>query len=334
VPIHNLGYRPWQGELESAATRWTVVAGVGIRRAWQSSWLRRIMFVAWLPTIYMGAMIFLYEQSEKNNEGAARRVFLNFARGMPVQSGDLTPRTDRSGENLNTLSNLLDVLANTQLTAGEQRHAYWSALLLNLFRNSQPFMLIPIVSLIAPPLISQDIRSRAFLLYFSRPLGRVQYILGKAATVIAYLAWITLLPALLLILAGVLLSPELSVVKATWDLPLRVLFVSLAIVIPSTSLALALSSLTTESRYASFGWFAIWIFGFITYNAVVPFSAVGTHSFVECLSLFHVFSDVAGWILDSRLAVHGAGTKLLLLIALTAVSLAIVYRRVSAPMKV
>ena len=42
MPIHNLGYREWKGELEPSSTRWTVVAEIGIRRAWQSSWLRRL----------------------------------------------------------------------------------------------------------------------------------------------------------------------------------------------------------------------------------------------------------------------------------------------------
>ena len=70
-------------------------------------------------------------------------------------------------------------------------------------------------------MISQDFRSRAFLLYFSRPLTKVQYIAGKAATISLYLLCVTMFPALLLYLVGVLLSPDISVLYATWDLPLR-----------------------------------------------------------------------------------------------------------------
>jgi hypothetical protein len=110
--------------------------------------------------------------------------------------------------------------------------------------------------------------------------------------------------------------------------------VSAIIIIPSTSLGLMLSSLTTESRYASFAWFAIWIFGFLTYSSVVPFSSPGDSSFIECVSLFHVFSDVASWMLDRRLADPHIETRLILLGVLTAVSMAVVYRRVSAPMQI
>jgi ABC-2 type transport system permease protein len=98
-----------------------------------------------------------------------------------------------------------------------------------------------------------------------------------------------------------------------------------------------LSAVTTESRYASFAWFAIWIFGFLTHEthaAVMPYSSSGSGSIMQYVSLFHLYSDVAGWLLNSRFAVSGVETRLVLLGVLTAVSLAVVYRRVSAPMKI
>jgi hypothetical protein len=50
---------------ESPSSRWLVVAKIGIRSAWQSAWLRRMMFFAWVPGLVMGFMIFIYEQSAK-----------------------------------------------------------------------------------------------------------------------------------------------------------------------------------------------------------------------------------------------------------------------------
>lgn len=325
MPIHNLGYREWKGELESSSTRWSVVAEIGIRRAWQSSWLRRMMFFAWVPGVIMGFMIFLFEQSEKN-DGAAQEILRDLTRVM------IHPRErERGAENL---ANELARAMNWGATPAERRHSFWSALLLNLFRRSQPLILIPMIGIIAPPLISQDFRSRAFLMYFSRPLTTVQYILGKAATIILYLSMITLFPALTLFFVGVLLSPDISVLSMTWDLPLRIFLVSAVIVIPCTFLSLMLSALTTESRYASFSWFSIWIFGFLTYSVVSQYSTPGNFSIMQCVSLFHVFSDVAGWMLDPRLAVAGIETRLAMLGMLTAVSIAVIYRRVSAPMQV
>jgi hypothetical protein len=47
-----------------------------------------------------------------------------------------------------------------------------------------------------------------------------------------------------------------------------------------------------------------------------------------------VFSDVTAWILDPRLVLDDIQTRLLVLAAISAVSLAVLFRRVSAPMQI
>ena len=141
-------------------------------------------------------------------------------------------------------------------------------------------------------------------------------------------------PALLLYFVGVLLSPDISVLSATWDLPLRVILASFMIVIPCTALSLMLSSLTTESRYASFAWFAVWIFGHLTYVVIRSVANPGDSSMVQSLSLYETFNDLSSWILDPKLGVTHIETRFILLAVLTAVCTAVLYRRVSAPMEV
>ncbi len=324
MPIHNLGYRAWQGELQSSSTRWLVVAEIGIRRAWQGAWLRRMMFFAWVPGVVMGFMIFIYEQSAKQG-GEVQDI---------MSAGAMALVTYESPEVIFRRIQQERILTGSRPSMGEERHIFWSSLLLIMFRRSQPFLLIPIVAVIAPPMISQDFRSRAFLLYFSRPLTKVQYIAGKAATISLYLLCVTMFPALLLYIVGVLLSPDISVLYATWDLPLRTILASLMIVIPCTALSLMLSSLTTESRYASFAWFAIWIFGHLTYVVIRSVASPGDSSMVQSLSLYETFNDLSSWILDPKLGVTQVETRFILLAVLTAVCSAVLYRRVSAPMQV
>ena len=62
MPLHDLGYRAWQGRPEPERRRWWVIAQTGSRLAWRSRWLRRLMLVAWLPMVYMGIGFFAYEQ--------------------------------------------------------------------------------------------------------------------------------------------------------------------------------------------------------------------------------------------------------------------------------
>lgn len=326
MPIHNPGYREWNPRLVSASTRWTVIARIGIVRAWQSAWLRRVVFFAWIPAAAMGFMIFMYERAAEEGGGSER-----FVQSIVTQVlMNSTP--GRRFENI-VLPNS-GFLDNRSLAAN--RRQFWSMLLLNLFQRSQAFLLIPMVGLIAPPLISQDFRSRAFLLYFSRPLSRGQYILGKAATLLTYILLVTLLPGLLLYTVGILLSPDLSIVMYTWDIPLRVVAVSVMIGIPSTLLALMFSSMTTESRNASFAWFSVWIFGFAAHSAMTlhPGMTADTGVVIQSLSLFHLFRDIGGWILDVRTGISDIETRLAFLGVITAVSLAVLIRRVSAPMQV
>ncbi len=323
MPIHNPGYRPWHGHTAPLATRWVVIAEVGIRRAWLSSWLRRMMFFAWLPACVMGFMVLLYEQTSANDPTAARTM-LGMSR-MLIESGS------SASDSFADLETLID---RRSQSPERERHLFWSALLTTLFRRSQPFILIPMLGIIVPPLISQDFRSRAFLLYFSRPITRLQYILGKAACVMFFAATVTFGPAILLFITAVLLSPSLTVLGSTWDLSLRIVAASLSIIVPCTCLSLMLSSLASESRYASFSWFAIWIFGELAWTTASQAATVGNHVVISCLSLIRVFNDVTAWILDPQLVVNDIQTRLVLLASISAVSLAVLYRRVSAPLQV
>ena len=239
--MNRLGYRGWSGQLESGWMRWTVISSVGIRRAWQSRWLRRMLFFAWLPAVWFGVGFFLWEQAALYPEW--RQTLRPFLQAMPP-----TPEFNE--------------IRTSVLTGdmGRSRHTVWAWLLQTLFRNPQGVLMVMVVGLIAPPMISQDVRSRAFLLYFSRPLTRGEYLLGKLSSVWVYLSAISTLPALALYVLGVLLSPNLSVVSATWDLPFRIVAASMVLMLPTSILALCFSSLTQESRYrASHGSpFGLW----------------------------------------------------------------------------
>ena len=242
----------------------------------------------------------------------------------------------------------------------ESRHAIWAWLLQSFFRYPQGVLMVMVIGVISPPLISQDIRSRAFLLYFSRPLTRAEYLFGKIATLWTYLALISTVPALSLYLLGILLSPNLGVISATWDLPLRIVGASIVLMVPTSILALCFSSLTQESRYAGFAWFAVWILGWFTYLAAMQaesFNAsqqayeaqrvyqqnammgrplpvpevkesVWTH-----LSLYHTLGRVQRWVFGFS-KFEDVLVSTAILIAVTLASLGITYRRISAPMRV
>jgi len=325
VPVHDLGYRSWRGTLAPDFTRWLVIAQTGIRLAWRSSWLRRMLLVAWLPAVYMGLGFFLFEQSLEYPQ--ARRGVSQFLGSLP---------------DTNTLADSLRVDLDTADASelGRARHQVWAALLAILFRYPQGLLMVLVVGVVAPPLIANDMRSRAFLLYFSRPLTREEYVLGKGCVVWAYLMMITTAPALVLYLLGVLLSSDLSVIVYTWDLPFRVLAATAVLMVPTTAVALCFSSMTMESRYATFGWFAIWIFGWVSYASLtsfqIPSSGVISEDFSTrwtLLSPYHTLGEVQSWVFGLRDGFRDVLAEAVVLTCVTLISVGVLLNRVSAPIR-
>lgn len=324
MPLHDLGYRAWSGRLCSRLTRWCVIAETGIRRAWLSSWVRRLMSLAWLPAIWFAVAFLFYEQSVQYP--TERRELASMLRGLP------------QFEEISAAIGNADGEATTEQLS-ESRHLIWSWLLQVYLRYPQASIMVLVIGMIAPPLISQDVRSRAFLLYFSHPLTRLEYILGKACTIWFYLFSISALPALTLYALGVALSPELNVVEHTWDLPLRIVAASFLLMAPTSTFALLLSSTTTESRYAGFMWFAIWILGWVAYSLLTAAETfrqgVEPEQITarwELFSPYHTLGRGQSWVFglstweESRWA-------LALLLAVTVCCTAALFRRVAAPLR-
>lgn len=320
MPIHDLGYRGWAGERSSEALRWWVIAQAGVRLAWRSRWLRRMLFLAWLPALYLAVGFFAYERMLEQSPEAFR-----FATSFFQQFAEFR-----------------DLAAMLEQDPEAARSQVWATLLMILFRYPQGALMILMVGVIAPPLIAQDMRSRAFLIYFSRPLTPGEYVLGKAFVVWTYLFLIASLPALALYLLGVLLSPSFAVIGATWDLPLRILGASAVLMVPTTMLALWFSSMTDESRYAGFAWFAVWVLGWVAYMILTGLTmSEAVQRGVEpdvnswtLLSLYHTLGRVQSWVFGLERSFSAVAAPALLLVGVTVVSLAVLLRRVSSPMRI
>ncbi len=274
MPLHDVGYRPWQGTRLGSSSAIGVIALTGIRLAWTSRWLRRMVFFAWSPALVFATSFFAFEQA--------------------IDEGRLANMRDaaRAGRNLDGVGMLGTVLADTlgrspghaagtravrredgppadpKVDIADTRRVVWSRLLLAFMRVPQAVLLAVVIGLVAPTLISRDLRAKAWLVYFTRPVGRLEYILGKAAILGVLVAAITVLPALALWLMGVLVSPSVWVAVDTWDLPLKAVAASVVLAVPTVLLALAYSSATAESRIASFAWFATWAACWIAHSSL------------------------------------------------------------------
>ena len=328
MPVHDLGYRAWHGQRMSKLLRPWVVAQSGIALVWRRRWLRMMIILCWLPIIVPTAGIFAFEFA--STSPGARATISNMLRG-PFQRGDLA-------------------YAMLQDHAGA-RHEVWSTLILAFFRIPQLFSMVLLLGIIAPMLISYDLRSKAYLMYFSRPLSPIEYIVGKSAVIWFFLTMIATVPAMLLYVVAILLSPDLSVIFDTWDVPIRILAASMVLLVPTTALALCYSSLTSENRYATFAWFATWVMGFVAYQILTfapaagrpPRRRRGPGNWEDMgvdldkwrfISPYHTLVKVEGWIFGLDSGQSSVMPFIVILVVLTGFCLWMIRRKIVARLTV
>ena len=307
MTIRELGYRRWPGTLKTGCFRWYLIASSGIRLMWRNMWLRRLLVLAWFPAVYLGVGFFLYEQSTSNSPDAKRALV------FALQAYEV------AGPLISEFKQETDV----------SRHNVWAILLLIFLRYLQGGLMVLVVGMIAPSLITQDLRTRAYLLYFSHPLTSWEYLLGKASVVFGYLAMINLLPGTVLYILGVMLSPDLSVIRDTWDLPFRVMAASIVMMIPTTAIAVMFSSLTVERRYAGFGWFSLWIVGWVANRTLTVTETPGTWWWV---SLNHTIGKAQSWVFGQD-DFSSVAPAFILLTAYTLFALTLARARILSPLR-
>ncbi len=117
-------------------------------------------------------------------------------------------------------------------------------------------------------LIADDRRTNALQLYLSKPLTRVEYILGKLVPPLAYVLAVTLVPALLLLLLQIVFAGSLSFLRANLFLLPAITLFSLIQALLSAFAILALSSLSKSRRFVSIMYAGVIFFTAAMYQAL------------------------------------------------------------------
>jgi ABC-2 type transport system permease protein len=108
-------------------------------------------------------------------------------------------------------------------------------------------------------LIAEDRRLGAHLLYFARPLTRLDYLLGKFLTLAFFGSLAVVVPGLVICTVAAFSSPEWSFLKQEGDLVAKTVLFGLAWVFTCASAVLAISSLCTRKSFALVASFTLFL---------------------------------------------------------------------------
>jgi ABC-2 type transport system permease protein len=222
MPIFDQGYQHWQGRLSGHRWRWLAVARHGVRTQLKNRFIRLMLLVAWLPAIALVTALTVWGLLEQQAESV-----MTFLRNV------LPP----------------EVIAQPR----DYRTSVWT-IAYSFFFKAELVCSLFLVLIVGPNLVSRDLRFNAFPLYFSRPMSRLDYFLGKLGVIGFFLAATVVVPAVGAYLLGLAFSLDLGVIRDTHRLLWAGILYGLVITVSSGTLMLAMSSLSRRSIYIGLAW--------------------------------------------------------------------------------
>jgi ABC-2 type transport system permease protein len=214
MPIHDQGYRHYEGHRAPHGQAWWVIARSHIMTVLQQRGFRFLLLVAWAPFVVRAVQIYVASTN------------------LPVA----------------------ELIATTPET----------------FRDflSQQRLFVFLVTIGQAGLIAEDRRTNALQLYLSKPLTRVEYILGKLVPPLAYVLFVTLVPALLLLLMQIVFAGSLAFLRTNLFLLPAITLFSLIQALLSAFAILALSSLSKSRRFVAIMYAGVIFFTAAMYQAL------------------------------------------------------------------
>jgi ABC-type transport system involved in multi-copper enzyme maturation permease subunit len=194
------------------------------------------------------------------------------------------------------------------------------------FLEQQDFFVFVVTIYVGAGLIANDRRANALQIYLSKPLMRIEYIFGKAAVLFGFLLFVTLVPAILLLILQVLFAGSFEFLKKNLFLfPANAVAAFLQAAL-STFTMLALSSLSKSARYVGILYAGILFFTAAIYGAML---AITGSTRLSWMSLGANLTQVVDVIfrLKPRYATPWP-VSLIVVLGLVALSLSVLERRV------
>ncbi len=186
------------------------------------------------------------------------------------------------------------------------------------------FMIMIMCIFIFAELISGDLKFNAFPLYFSRPLDRKDYILGKFSIIMFYLLLFTLVPAVLLLVFKFIFSGQVSL-----DLHLLFGLIAVPLLVSAffAAVTLMVSSFSANGRYVKIIIFLVFIFS----NSIAEILiAIFKRTYFNLFSVNKNIEQMAAYIFNTRPTFSVPGwMSLAIVVGLITFSFFVLFRKIA-----
>jgi ABC-2 type transport system permease protein len=227
MPIFDQGYQHWEGKLSGLPWRWLTIALHGVRVQFKSRWARAILIVSLGPALCLAGFMIAWSL-----------VIKEANRGLIESMGFLPDAIKQAPQNF--------------------RLSIWTRAF-EWFFQAQLWIFMVLVLFVGPNLISGDLRFNSLPLYFSRPLRRLDYFIGKLGVIGFFLAAVAIVPVVLAFLLSLCFTLDTAVMADTARLLLGSIVYGLVVTLSAGTLMLAISALSRNSRYVQLIWVGVWI---------------------------------------------------------------------------
>jgi ABC-2 type transport system permease protein len=194
------------------------------------------------------------------------------------------------------------------------------------FLEQQDFFVFIMTIYVGAGLIANDRRANALQIYLSKPLMRTEYIFGKAAILFAFLLFVTLVPAMLLLMLQVLFAGSFEFLKKNLFLFAAIPVAAGLQAIIATFTMLALSSLSKSARYVAILYAGIIFFTAAIYGAMLAITGSTRLSWISLSANLRQVGDVI-FRLPPRYQTPWL-VSLIVILGLIALSVSVLERRV------
>lgn len=246
-----------------AYRRWSIIA-TGLRQLLRTRFFKILLSAAWGGGLLIAVAGFVFSQS--------------LAEGGWLQ--DLAVRMGPRPEALFTVLTGLVAMFPDIVVHGVFTLVFWAHSFLGLWLS-----LLALTNVV-PQLITRDRGSNALIVYLSRPLTSVDYLLGKLGIIVGVLGLMWTGPLLVGWLLSMLFATDRDFILYSFSPLLRALLFNGISLVTLAAIALGVSALGRRPQITTVIWMGLWIvFGVITAPPKAP-------DWIKRMSFTHNLSEV------------------------------------------